>query len=223
MTPPPTDRIGAWARTREGRGGGCQRTRGGSQRPTTLGGHALVRHRGGWRCTVCRCWSKHWHRMAPQRCEGSATVRWANRAVELAAAGSSQDGRGHDRYAYGDFVWCASCGAYAERFAVGLARPCPGRPLYDSRAAQLRRLQQGRHPLTGVAFGVSADPEHPRADSCSTRYPLPPRPTRETWGSFPEPRTGTALLEVLLFRPQFPSRRRGSLDRNVVWKTCAVG
>ncbi len=98
-------------------------------------------------------------------------MQWAERAAALATA-AGHEGRGHRRYAYGSLVWCDLCGAYADRFAVGLARPCPGRPLYASRAAQLRRLQRGRHPLTGHPFRDAAIAEHYCGDGSTVSYPL---------------------------------------------------
>ncbi len=242
-TPPrrdsaPTDRLGAWARPCNGRrSGGRTRTRGASQRPAALGGHTICRHLNGWRCTTCRKRSTRWHLFAPQQCEGSATARWARRAVQIAAAGDFGEGRGHVRYAYGEFVWCASCGAYADKFAVGLARPCPGRPLYSSRAAQLRRLQQGRHPLSGISFGVQAEPEHPRADGGTVRYPSGRIPVREAWGSVAEPRPPQSAAASHVGRPgegggagsapsdagsMAPRRRMDDLRRRVLAKARAM-
>jgi hypothetical protein len=114
-------------------------------------------------------------------------VQWAERAAAISLA-IGHEGRGHRRLAYGTLVWCDICGAYAERFAVGLARPCPGRPLYASRAAQLRRLQRGRHPLTGIPFRDDAIAEHHCSDGSTRLYPVgaPAPSAQERWGSVHE-------------------------------------
>ncbi len=111
-------------------------------------------------------------------------MQWATRAGAISEA-IGHEGRGHRRYAYGTLVWCDICGAYADRFAVGLARPCPGRPLYESRAAQLRRLQRGRHPLTGIPFRDIAIAEHVASDGSTRQYPSGATTSvaQESWGS----------------------------------------
>ncbi len=178
----PTDALGAWRK--KSRPGAPSRSRTAVHRPPALGGHILTRVGDEWRCGACRARSRRWNWIAPQRCGGSAAVQWAERAVALAAA-AGHEGRGHRRYAYGPLVWCEVCGAYAERFAVGLAKPCPGRPLYASRAAQLRRLQRGRHPLSGLPFREMAVAEHHAVDGGTRCYPIGGAfgSAPEQWGS----------------------------------------
>ncbi len=57
-------------------------------------------------------------------------------------------GPGHDVYITGHVVWCKICGRYAIDRSIGIAASCqgPARGVYVSR---LRRLRQGRHPLSG--------------------------------------------------------------------------
>ncbi len=194
----PSDGLGAWRRSRPG---APSRSRTAAHRPPALGGHLLTRVSGEWRCGACRARSARWNWIAPKRCGGSAAAQWAERAAALAAA-AGHEGRGHRRYAYGTLVWCDRCGAYADRFAVGLARPCPGRPLYASRAAQLRRLQRGRHPLTGSPFHDAAVAEHHCVDGDSASYPI-----GGAHGGAPE-QWGSASGSASVTSRQPPTRRR---------------
>ena len=122
------------------------------QRPAALGGHVVFRQRSSWLCVVCWRSSSSWDKFAPQRCASSV---------------AEHDSWGHCMMLSGDVHWCLRCGAYAQRKAKGLARPCPGPPgrwQRGGRALQLRALRQQRHPRTGEHLPdacpalLSADP-----------------------------------------------------------------
>ena len=121
------------------------------QRPVELGGHVLTRSGGRWSCTVCRCWSKAWSRIAHGTCAGPAAARWVKKSMLLPRAGQAQ-GLGHVRVLSGSVVWCCACGAYAEASAKQLLKPCPGknqgRRSEGGLQGQLRALRSGRHPRT---------------------------------------------------------------------------
>ncbi len=115
-------------------------------RPQHLGGHALAKVDGCWRCEICRRRSATQMPFAAQRCPGTAASRWAARAAEI-AAGGNEAGGSHRRVANGALIWCYVCGSYATAHAVGLATRCPGRPRpLSTRAQSLRLLMAGRHP-----------------------------------------------------------------------------
>ena len=155
-------------------------------RPPELGGHDLSRTCDGWRCSVCRGSSGSWRQFSAQRCVDSAALRWARRAQED-SQGSTERGGGHNRYMSDSVLWCARCGCYAERFAVGLAKECLGRPSCDGKAFQLRRLLKGRHPASGVPFIGQPSREPLSASALSS--PLAPSDARGSWGNlFAPPR-----------------------------------
>ncbi len=157
-------------------------------RPVALGGHRLTKTLDGWRCEVCRSHSIRWARIAPRVCPGSAAARWAARAKELAARAGvdsdgfgGSDGAGHIRFMTDDTTWCDRCGSYADAFAVGLARVCPGRPTCAGKEQHLRRLRRGRHPVTNLPFH---GPPVPEPCLGAQHRPSPPPPLRrEAWGS----------------------------------------
>ena len=144
-------------------------------RPASLGGHRLTPIGCRWKCTVCSAGPRCWRRLAPGRCEGPAVRKWLDRAVALAhAAPQLRDGfrgRGHILFLSDSTVWCDLCGCSAEHWAVGLARPCNGRPSSAGMAQILRYLRQGKHPRTHRPFRLGPFPE--LADSARTA-PLPP-------------------------------------------------
>ena len=129
-------------------------------RPMQLGGHDLREVKGGWHCVVCRRGAADWNRIAKGRCSGSAAEFWARRARALGRGGGS-DGAGHVRAAFGNMVWCVRCGAYAVKWAVGLAEPCRGGPSNPSQRRVLGRLRAGRHPRTNARIGQQALMEVP--------------------------------------------------------------
>jgi rubrerythrin len=96
------------------------------QRPAALGGHALSKDNGVWRCGICWVKSKDFCKLAPKVCPGSAAMKWAQRAKVLAEQ-DFIDGGGHTTALSGSVLWCTKCGAYACTAAKGLAKPCPGR------------------------------------------------------------------------------------------------
>ncbi len=157
-------------------------------RPVELGGHRLMRAQGRWSCVTCRARSVHWGRIAPSRCPGAAAETWAQRARALARTseediGGGTDGAGHIRFLSDRTTWCDRCGAYADAFAVGLARECPGRPCSDGKHQHLRRLRRGCHPVTNAPFQAAPIPE-PIFGSRQKPVPPPsPRRTVEIWGS----------------------------------------
>ncbi len=155
-------------------------------RPLHLGGHDVTRTRAGWKCTVCRCTSTRYLPIAAGRCTGPAADRWARRARALAAAQAQpgavgSDGAGHRRFITDDTVWCDRCGAYADSFAVGLARPCPGRPTCAGKEQHLRRLRRGFHPATAAAFRGVPIPEP--AIGAHARPAAAPPTRSEAWGT----------------------------------------
>ncbi len=166
-------------------------------RPVALGGHRLAKANGCWKCDVCRSRSVKWASIAPRVCPGAAAVRWAARARELAAqAGAAgdgiggSDGAGHVRFMSDDTTWCDRCGSYADAFAVGLARICPGRPTCAGKEQHLRRLRRGRHPVTNLPFH---GPPVPEPCLGAQHRPSPPPPQRrEAWGTGGDERHGEA-------------------------------
>ena len=155
-------------------------------RPPVLGGHSLLRTCDGWKCTVCRTSATTQSRLSSQRCAGSAALKWACRAQQD-ALGSAERGGGHIGYMNGPIVWCSRCGCYADRFAVGLAKACNGRPSCDGKAFHLRRMLRGRHPVTGALFTDIAVRE-PSALGLEPTA-LPTASPKTPWGSIPSPST----------------------------------
>ncbi len=128
-------------------------------RPQQLGGHSLHWTGEKWACDVCRCRSTRLANIAGRRCNGSAVVKWAERADKLADSGS-WDGPGHRRVANGTLIWCMRCGSYADKWAVGLAAPCRGSPTSGTgMASQLKRLWRGIHPRTARRLDGPPRPE----------------------------------------------------------------
>ncbi len=149
-------------------------------RPPGLGGHTMHGSAaGGWACSVCRRSAARWRDIAPERCPGSAALAWARRACALLQNGGT-DGAGHVRFLSDAVVWCDRCGSYAESWAVGLARRCPGGPRNDGKAQHLRRLRAGRHPETGQPFRAGPFPE-PTPGACQAPTAL--AVATEPWGS----------------------------------------
>ena len=141
-----------WAIDAGGEGAGGTRSRVGQQekkllRPLHLGGHSLKWGGAGWSCSICNKASWAWNTLAGRLCGGSAAGLWARRARVLGGHGGS-DGAGHVRAHRGGVVWCVKCGAYAVRWAVGLAEPCREGPTNPSQRRVLARLRAGRHPRT---------------------------------------------------------------------------
>lgn len=90
------------------------------------GGHSLTPCGVKWKCTRCKIkWPLH--RLAGDKCIGSAVDRWAHIVEELKPIGVL--GRyGHQRMLSNQLVWCNTCGAYADETGRGMARPCIGAP-----------------------------------------------------------------------------------------------
>ena len=130
-------------------------------RPVQLGGHMLEEENGEWRCSTCWKRSRRWERIARGRCSEAAARMWAKRAMVLGGQGGT-DGAGHRRAAYGKLTWCTLCGAYAEKWAVGLAAPCRGQPKAPSQVRVLNRLRRARHPRTNAVLEDTLVVEAPR-------------------------------------------------------------
>ncbi len=81
-----------------------------------------------------------------------------------------------------DTTWCDLCGAYADVFAVGLARRCPGKHTCAGEEQHLRRLRRGRHPATNVPFRGRAIPEPSVRTPARPQAPSLERP-QQRWGS----------------------------------------
>ena len=60
--------------------------------------------------------------------------------------------RSHCLKLSGSLVWCKLCGAYADQRVKAFKKPCRGPEKVRSKAGQLVRLRQGRHPTTGEAL-----------------------------------------------------------------------
>ena len=120
-------------------------------RPPQLGGHELRSNGLGWECQQCRKQSACFAKFATEKCNGAAARLWARRAIALGRAGGS-DGAGHLRAASGKLTWCVRCGAYAVRWAVGLAAPCKGRAFLPSQVRVRNRLCRGRHPRSNAVL-----------------------------------------------------------------------
>ena len=103
-----------------------------------------------WRCIACRAWSRNWGSICAGACSGSAANKWARKVQQLATAGSHV-GAGHKLMLSGEVIWCMVCGAYAEKHAIALQKPCVGPPVRRKRGghrAQLKALRAGLHPVT---------------------------------------------------------------------------
>ncbi len=179
-------------------------------RLVALGGHRLDRVSDGWKCAVCLSNSSDWRRIAPQVCTGAAADRWAARAKRLAEAdghlvGGGTDGVGQVRFLSYFTTWCDKCGAYADSFAVGLARLCLGRPTCAGKEQQLRRLRRGRHPVTNVPFYSSPIPE---PTSSARRKPRTLRLIGSSAGDPPPIRgaTGGVVLPLVARRLLYVTR-----------------
>ena len=92
---------------------------------------------------------------------------WAKRAMVLGGHGGT-DGAGHCRAAYGKLTWCMNCGAYAEKWAVGLAAPCRGHPTAPSQVRVLNRLRRARHPRSNAALEHTLVLEAPMREGTRT-------------------------------------------------------
>ncbi len=115
-------------------------------------------------------------------CSGSAAVKWARRALALTGRRDAHHDCSHLRFQTEEIVWCGRCGAYAEKWAVALARPCTGRPSGYGKAAHLRRLRSGRHPQTNRQLQGPTHAEHPTTpchppETRQATAPPPPPPT----------------------------------------------
>ena len=128
-------------------------------RPPSLGGHTLGKLGDRWGCSVCWRSAATRGRLAPKRCKGSAASKWARRELALVHAGTS-DGRRHNRIMTDGIIWCSACGQYAIDFAVGLARPCRGRPFGPGAKACRDRLMRYLHPRSATPLHGAHYPEH---------------------------------------------------------------
>ncbi len=129
-----------------------------TERPPQLGGHCMVYVNGQWMCTICRRRSATRAAMTSRRCPGSAAATWAKLALRAAQA---EDARAHRMVSTCGIIWCIACGSYAEHWAVGLTRGCPGPPPRSScRQTALARLRSGRHPKLGTRLRGSPCLEH---------------------------------------------------------------
>ena len=130
------------------------------------GGHSLTPCGEKWRCTKCRIRGPL-HRIAGDRCTGSAVDRWAAKIEELKEAGIHSR-QGHQRMLTDQLVWCNTCGAYANDRGQGMARPCAGPPTQvgGGRWQQLYNLRNCRHPKDATQIG-EAIPEPWWADGDS--------------------------------------------------------
>ena len=103
-----------------------------------------------WRCVACRTWSRKWQSICAGVCSGSVAGKWARKVQQLATAGSHV-GAGHKLMLSGEVIWCRVCGAYAEKHAIALQKPCVGPPIRrkgGGHRAQLKALRAGYHPVT---------------------------------------------------------------------------
>ena len=74
------------------------------------------------------------------------------RAIGMARQVEGGDGRGHAVVVVGPFAYCARCGNFARRrLGAGLKGICaaPQHKTRNAVAARLRRLREGKHPITG--------------------------------------------------------------------------
>ena len=88
---------------------------------------------------------------------------------QLANAGS-HIGYGHKLFLSGEVIWCGVCGAYAEKHAIALQKPCAGPPIRrrgGGHRAQLAMLRAGRHPGTRLALPPPRAIGHNTADAHS--------------------------------------------------------
>ena len=166
-------------------------------RPEELGGHRLLPYGHRWRCAICRR-SVSWQAPA-----------WAAGA-ETAAAAGRQDGGGHVRFLSDDVVWCDRCGSYATSSAVGLAKPCPGRPQAPGTAARRRLLRNGLHPVSCRPFDSQPLPE---SSARSPMRPSPCSPSPALWGAIPSTRTVACRSFGDLAGIDFEARSRVARDQ----------
>jgi hypothetical protein len=147
-------------------------------RPVACGGHTLIQEasgpRRGWKCTTCKRYSAKWRAIAGEKCGGSAALRWAEKAQQLADRGLALGG-GHARMLSGNLVWCSICGSYADGKAIGLAAPCAGPPAkngYGGMWGQLRKLRNGKHPRSGILLALPVSEFGPRFSEITPQLTL---------------------------------------------------
>ena len=129
-----------------------------SARPPALGGHVLFPCGSAWSCRICWATSRSWATLAPMKCTGPAVSRWAEREQLLRESGNPTGPR-HNRIMTDGVIWCARCGQYATCFAVGLAKPCPGRPTSDGTRACRNHLANFVHPRSKMPLRQPHFPE----------------------------------------------------------------
>ncbi len=67
----------------------------------------------------------------------------------LGTANHSQWAHGHRLWITGPMIWCQACGCFAgRRCGAAMVRPCSGAPLGNNRRRYIRRLREGRHPIS---------------------------------------------------------------------------
>ena len=62
---------------------------------------------------------------------------------------------GHLLFSSGDLLWCWKCGRYSLMRTHGLGTACKGLP-GTGQGYRLKRLKNGRHPITNRPFAVRA-------------------------------------------------------------------
>ena len=93
----------------------------------------------------------------PPSCEGSSTSTGCAGLPEAStadqAASQRARGLGHVPWLAGDVVFCWKCGAYSRERGAALKRQCPGGPNSSTVLYRLKRLKEGRHPLSKEVLG----------------------------------------------------------------------
>ena len=124
-----------------------------------------ARAHDGWRADCCRARLEAAREPAAEMVGGDAAEQRGSQArAQLgpqprrnAASGprSADPTLTHALLITGSVTWCRTCGAYADLRVRGLRGRCPGPPTGPGGSGRtaLRRLLEGRHPLSGLHFG----------------------------------------------------------------------
>ena len=127
------------------------------------GGHLLVKLDNRWRCTSCKKWSKHWHKLAKGSCNGAIEADWF---LQASKCHDGREGKPHAMVRSGLISWCAICGAYATDKAKLLRDQCPGQHRGPWKGGglrgQLHKLLAGGHPTKGWELPLPDIDECPR-------------------------------------------------------------
>ncbi len=115
-------------------------------------GHVVIFSQGQWMCVACGSNLRSGPLAAARkRCPGRSRVAACSHQSHSLHSGRFGGPGGTDKL----IVFCSKCGCYGTTRACGLVRTCPGQAA--GRKAQLRRLSDGKHPVSKCPIvGVAA-------------------------------------------------------------------